>query len=58
MQAYAREVGNDLVIWRHKRYCPQPALAKGDGPIGAYRRWARQFYGHTAAATIAADRPG
>ena len=21
-----------------------PALAKGDGPIGKYRQWARQFY--------------
>ena len=44
MRAYVREVANDLVIWRHKRYVAQPALAQGDGPIGAYRRWARQFY--------------
>jgi nitrite reductase/ring-hydroxylating ferredoxin subunit len=49
MLAYVREVGNDIAIWKHKRYRPRPALAQGDGPIGAYRRWARQFYGAGAA---------
>lgn len=34
----------DFPIWEHKRYRERPALALGDGPIGLYRRWARQFY--------------
>jgi nitrite reductase/ring-hydroxylating ferredoxin subunit len=34
----------DISIWRHKIYLPSPKLADGDGPIGPYRRWARQFY--------------
>ena len=39
-----REVGQDLDVWSYKRYIEKPILAKGDGPIGIYRRWAAQFY--------------
>ena len=28
---------------------PQPLLCEGDGPIGAFRRWARQFYARVEA---------
>lgn len=38
------EVERDLDVWNHKIYVHPPALAKGDGPIGLYRRWAGQFY--------------
>jgi hypothetical protein len=31
-------------VWRHKRFASRPALAAGDGPIGLYRQWTRQFY--------------
>ena len=34
----------DFVIWEHKRYVHPPSLAQGDGPIGKFRTWARQFY--------------
>ncbi|GHH71830.1 (2Fe-2S)-binding protein [Streptomyces sulfonofaciens] len=34
----------DFPIWHHKRYLQPPGLARGDGPIGAFRHWARQFY--------------
>lgn len=44
MPAYVSEVDRDVRVWRHKRFLEQPALADGDGPIGKYRRWARQFY--------------
>jgi cholesterol 7-desaturase len=40
----------DFPIWENKRYLERPALAAGDGPIGLYRRWARQFYGETSGA--------
>ena len=41
---FKHDVGQDFPMWDQKRFLEQPALAEGDGPIGAYRRWARQFY--------------
>ena len=41
---FAYGARQDFPIWENKRYLERPALALGDGPIGAYRRWARQFY--------------
>ncbi|MFE2873192.1 Rieske 2Fe-2S domain-containing protein [Embleya sp. NPDC059259] len=34
----------DFPIWHHKRYQQPPRLGLGDGPIGAFRHWARKFY--------------
>lgn len=34
----------DFPIWDTKEYRSRPRLARGDGPIGPFRRWARQFY--------------
>jgi hypothetical protein len=42
--AFRRDLWQDFPIWEHKIYIEQPRLAKGDGPIAAYRRWAQQFY--------------
>jgi 3-ketosteroid 9alpha-monooxygenase subunit A len=39
----------DFAIWENKTYRPTPVLCDGDGPIGEYRRWARQFYGPSSA---------
>jgi 3-ketosteroid 9alpha-monooxygenase subunit A len=39
-----RELNQDKSIWQTKTYLERPRLAKGDGPITAYRRWAAQFY--------------
>ncbi len=44
------EVERDRPIWETKRYVERPVLAKGDGPIPAYRKWCRQFYPATQAA--------
>jgi cholesterol 7-dehydrogenase len=38
------EAGRDIPIWNHKAYIRHPRLVKGDGPIGEFRHWARQFY--------------
>jgi len=46
---FVRDVTQDLAIWNNKRYISPPALALGDGPVGAYRKWARQFYAEVAA---------
>jgi phenylpropionate dioxygenase-like ring-hydroxylating dioxygenase large terminal subunit len=39
-----RDVQQDFMIWQHKRYVQPPILAAGDGPVGKFRIWARQFY--------------
>lgn len=44
MFGYRSEVERDIAVWTHKRYLDAPALADGDGPIGRYRRWAKQFH--------------
>ena len=39
-----RDVEQDVVIWERMRNCHQPRLCRAYGPIGAYRRYCRQFY--------------
>lgn len=43
-KGYVNDVSQDFKIWENKVYMDYPALAKGDGPIGTYRQWAKQFY--------------
>jgi nitrite reductase/ring-hydroxylating ferredoxin subunit len=61
--AFRRDLRQDFPVWEHKVHLDQPRLAKGDGPIAAYRRWAEQFYerpdaanGRGAAAPLSAGR--
>lgn len=39
-----QQVEQDIRIWNHKRYEPDPILCDGDGPIAQFRKWFRQFY--------------
>jgi len=43
-KGYIHDVMQDFQIWENKAYIAPPALAKGDGPVGKYRQWAKQFY--------------
>lgn len=43
-EALTRDFVKDFDIWENKVYRPRPALSGADGPIGAYRRWSKQFY--------------
>ncbi|MCZ7686633.1 MAG: Rieske 2Fe-2S domain-containing protein [Sandaracinaceae bacterium] len=43
-EAYVEDFAKDFPIWENKRYLTRPRLAKGDGPIGTYRKWCEQFY--------------
>jgi nitrite reductase/ring-hydroxylating ferredoxin subunit/putative sterol carrier protein len=43
-EAYTKDFVKDFPIWENKIYRPQPYLSAADGPIGLYRRWAKQFY--------------
>jgi hypothetical protein len=40
----SRQLEQDIPIWEHKTYFDRPVLCDGDGPIGLFRKWARQFY--------------
>ncbi|MFT5104204.1 MAG: phenylpropionate dioxygenase-like ring-hydroxylating dioxygenase large terminal subunit [Candidatus Latescibacterota bacterium] len=44
---FLNDVKEDFHIWENKTFIAPPALAKGDGPIGKYRTWAKQFYRET-----------
>jgi phenylpropionate dioxygenase-like ring-hydroxylating dioxygenase large terminal subunit len=39
-----RQLGQDIPIWEHKVMKSPPMLCDGDGPIGLFRRWSKQFY--------------
>ena len=51
-----RQSDEDIAIWRHKIYLDRPVLARGDGPIHQWRRWAAQFAGDAASRTRRAPR--
>lgn len=53
----SQEFNQDRPIWQNKTYLERPRLAKGDGPIVAYRRWASRLYSHQNAALETADAP-
>jgi 3-ketosteroid 9alpha-monooxygenase subunit A len=40
-----RQLGQDIPIWENKIYVHPPLVVDKDGPIGIFRRWAKQFYG-------------
>lgn len=43
-RTFVHDVEQDFDILDHKVYLPLPRLVRGDGPVGKYRSWARQFY--------------
>jgi phenylpropionate dioxygenase-like ring-hydroxylating dioxygenase large terminal subunit len=50
-----RQLEQDIPIWEHKVYFDHPVLCDGDGPIGLFRKWCRQFYSQPAAVLAAAE---
>ncbi|WP_052852551.1 Rieske 2Fe-2S domain-containing protein [Streptomyces avicenniae] len=51
------DTGADLLMWHHQEHVEQPKLARGDGPIGRYRQWARQFYTEPPGGVVAPRPP-
>lgn len=47
-----RQMDQDIPIWENKNFQQRPALCDGDGPIGLFRTWTKQFY---PAAPVAAQ---
>jgi nitrite reductase/ring-hydroxylating ferredoxin subunit/putative sterol carrier protein len=56
-QAFIADFPRDFPIWENKAYLERPLLSGGDGPIGRYRKWVRQFYDGPEAANEAAAAP-
>jgi nitrite reductase/ring-hydroxylating ferredoxin subunit len=44
LEGLRHDVSQDIPFWHSKRHIEKPLLAEGDGPIGIYRRWCKQFY--------------
>ena len=44
MAEVVRQLEEDRPIWENKVQHENPVLCDGDGPIGVFRRWSRQFY--------------
>ena len=42
--AFNTDFPRDFPIWETKAYVDRPLLSSADGPIGRFRKWARQFY--------------
>lgn len=40
----SRQLEQDRPIWENKTYVHPPVLCDGDGPVGQFRKWCRQFY--------------
>jgi 3-ketosteroid 9alpha-monooxygenase subunit A len=45
----SRQLEQDIPIWENKTQWERPVLCDGDGPIGMFRKWCRQFYTETPA---------
>ncbi len=54
MDDQALAIQQDFEIWEHKKFRARPTLCDGDGPIGQFRQWARQFYSRDWSAQSAA----
>ncbi len=52
LDGLAHDVQQDFAIWQHKVYFSPPLLAEGDGPVGRYRYWAKQFYSEPVPAAL------
>ena len=44
MEDQSLAIQQDFEIWEHKGFRARPALCDGDGPIGEFRNWTKQFY--------------
>jgi hypothetical protein len=52
LDGLANDVQQDFEIWQHKVYFSPPLLAEGDGPVGRYRQWVKQFYSEPMPAAL------
>jgi nitrite reductase/ring-hydroxylating ferredoxin subunit len=43
-----RQLEQDIPVWENKIFLTRPLICDGDGPIGLFRSWARQFYSSPA----------
>ncbi len=53
--SFLGDLRQDFPLWEHKLCLDPPALSPGDGPVGRYRQWARQFYPAAAGAAATSN---
>jgi 3-ketosteroid 9alpha-monooxygenase subunit A len=46
MDDQSMAIQQDFEIWEHKGFRARPVLCDGDGPIGEFRNWTKQFYSY------------
>jgi len=51
----SRQLDEDKPIWENKIHHDRPVLCDGDGAIGVFRKWCRQFYVDTDGTSAAAS---
>lgn len=56
-EALTNDFVKDFPIWENKVYRDRPALSGADGPIGAYRRFSKQFYPKAGTRPRDVERP-
>ncbi len=44
LHSVSHDVEQDRSMWEHRQVMPRPRVVQGDGPIGRYRSYVRQFY--------------
>lgn len=44
LRGYRHDIEDDIALWTQVRNPEKPALARGDGPVHKYQKWAAQFY--------------
>jgi phenylpropionate dioxygenase-like ring-hydroxylating dioxygenase large terminal subunit len=50
-----RQLEQDIPIWENKIQWERPLLCDGDGPVGMFRKWSRQFYSGDSRAALSAE---
>jgi hypothetical protein len=57
LQGLQVQVEQDRPIWEHMARVERPLLVEGDGPIGIFRAWVRQFHPSTTPAAMGFGAP-
>ncbi|MEV6419930.1 hypothetical protein [Streptomyces sp. NPDC051662] len=57
MPLFFMALRQDADVWNHRRFVAPPHLARGDGRIGPFRRWADQFYRRAPEAAPMKNQP-
>lgn len=52
MRDFMKQIRQDIPIWENKVYRAKPQLARGEGAVIEFRRWAERCYAHAASPVV------